>query len=390
MAAAAARGAGRSPISCDSPRMLPIVDLHCDTVLDLSAGADLVAGNPGGHVDFERLAAGRVALQFFACFVPTVRGPGRAFPAVTGMLDALDAACARWPERLVRVRTAAQAEALLDATAPLPPVPWRTGAIAAVENGHAIEDDLGKLEALAARGVRYMTLTHSRHLSWAASSGEAGDGPGGLTAFGREVVARMNALGMIVDVSHVHATTFRDVVRCCRGPFIASHSCAAALCPTGRNLDDEQLRALAAAGGVCGVNFYPGFLDPRYFRKHGASVGALFETLEALERTTEDPAELQAAYHANAARTRAAQGPPDADVDTVCDHIEHVMEIAGPDHVAFGSDFDGIPDVPRGVENASAYPALCARLRERGHSDDVLERLAFRNVLRVLREADRS
>ncbi len=221
--------------------------------------------------------------------------------------------------------------------------------------GHAIESDLGKLEQLRRRGARYMTLTHARHLDWAASSGEAGTGPGGLTRFGGEVVHAMERLGMIVDVSHVHERTFWDVVRIARKPFIASHSCAATLCPMGRNLTDDQIKAVAASGGLVAVNFYPGFLDPGYFATAGDTLDALFGDLDRIESEfADDPVRKMAEIHRSARGMRESRGPARADLDLLVAHLRHMVELAGDDHVALGSDFDGVPDLPRDVPDCSA------------------------------------
>lgn len=357
--------------------MARIADLHCDTILEIQGGADFGGGAPEGHLDLPRLRRGGVALQVFACFLPTAIPQERVFQDTLGLLDLLEETCNRYSADLIKVETASEAEAAAAA--------GKIGVLAAVENGHAIAGRLAHLETLRRRGVRAMTLTHSRHLAWAASSGGEGPGPGGLTAFGREVVAAMNDLGIIVDVSHVHASTLEDAARASRKPLFASHSCASALCPLARNLTDDQIKRIAGTGGLVAVNFYPGFLDPHYFARHESSVAALFDGLEKIEREYhERPVERQRLYHQKARRMREAQGPPEADLDLVCAHIEHIVAVAGPDHAGLGSDFDGIPDVPRGLPDAAAFPALLARLRERGLSAASIEKIAWGNFQRLL------
>ena len=357
-----------------------IADLHCDTVLELQGGAD-IAGNPEGHIDIPRLRRGGVGLQVFAAFVSSTLPADKAFAEANALLDLMDGACAAHPETFVKARTADEVEGAVRA--------GKIAAVAAVENGHAIEGDLGKLETLALRGMRYMTLTHVRHLPWAASSNEEGDGPGGLTAFGREVVTAMNRLGVIVDVSHVHEKTFWDVVRVAKRPFIASHSCAAALCPLPRNLTDDQIRAVGDSGGVVGLNFYPAFLDPGYLQKRGASMGSMFADLERIEvETMGDPARRNAEMKRAAREAHALMGPAEADVDTLCDHLDHVVAIAGEDAVAFGSDFDGVTDLPRGITGCESFPAILQRLRERGWSEAKIQKLAWGNFVRVMRATE--
>jgi membrane dipeptidase len=360
---------------------MPVCDLHLDTVLEIQGGADLQRGNPEGHVDVARMRQGGAGLLVFACFVPNVLPPGRVFREATDLLDAIDRTCQQLPDDLKKVETAADAEAARAA--------GRIGILPAVENGHAIESDLGKLEQLRRRGIRYMTLTHARHLEWAASSGETWTGSSGLTAFGREVVRAMESLGVIVDVSHVHESTFWDVARTARKPFIASHSCAAALCPVARNLTDDQIKAVAASGGMVAVNFYPGFLDPDYFAGDAAAVEKLFADLDRIEvEYADDPVRKMAEMHRSGRAMRQSRGPAKADLDLLVAHIRHIVDLVGDDHVGLGSDFDGVDDLPRDVPDCSAYPRILARLTRTGLSDDSMRKIAWANFLRVLRAND--
>lgn len=357
-----------------------IADLHCDTVLELQGGAD-IASAPEGHIDIPRLRQGGVGLQVFAAFVSSALPADRAFAEANALLDLLDGACETHPETFVKACTAQEVEDTVRA--------GKIAALAAIENGHAIEGDLGKLEALARRGVRYMTLTHVRHLPWAASSGDAGDGPGGLTDFGREVVRAMNELGVIVDLSHAHEKTFWDVARVAKRPLIASHSCAAALCPMPRNLTDDQIRAIADSGGVVGLNFFPAFLDPIYLERRGASKGAFFEQLERIERETlGDPVRRNAEMRRTANEARAAMGPAESGIDSLCAHLDHMVQVAGEDAVAFGSDFDGVPDLPSGINGCESFPAILQRLSDRGWNDQSLHKLAWGNFMRVLGQTE--
>ena len=203
-----------------------------------------------------------------------------------------------------------------------------------------------------------MTLTHARHLEWAASSGEPWTGASGLTAFGREVVRAMESLGVIVDVSHVHGSTLRDVARIARKPFIASHSCAAALCPASRNLTDDQIKAVAASGGMVGVNFFPGFLDPDYFAGDASALEKLSVDLERIEvEYADDPVRRMAEFHRSGRATRESRGPARADLDLLVAHIRHVVDLVGDDHVGLGSDFDGLFELPPDVPDCLGLPA---------------------------------
>lgn len=358
----------------------PIADLHCDTLLELQGGADIACA-PEGHIDISRLRKGGIGLQVFAAFISSTLPADRAFAEANALFDLLDTMCEAHPETFVKVRTAQEAEDAI--------LSGKIAAVPAIENGHAIEGDLGKLEALARRGMRYMTLTHVRHLPWAASSGDEGEGPGGLTTFGVEVVAALNDLGVIVDVSHVHERTFWDVVRVAKRPFIASHSCAAELCPLPRNLTDDQIRAVGASGGLVGLNFYPAFVDPAYLQKRGASMASMFADLERFEiEFMHDPARRNAEIRRAARGAHTLMGPAEAGLDTLCDHLDHIVAVAGEDAVAFGSDFDGITDLPRGITGCESFSDILQRLRERGWSEAKIYKVAWGNFLRVMKATE--
>jgi membrane dipeptidase len=235
-----------------------VIDLHCDSVFSLMEGKDLRRHVPGVHVDVDRLGKGGVALQVFAAYVPPATARDKAFAYACERLAALNA-FARSDERLAPVETAAELGAVLKTE--------KTGVMAAVENGLAIEGSLEKLEQLRRRKVRIITLVHSEHLSWAASCTGSGafrpDGnePDGssLSPFGERVIDAMNDLGITPDLSHSSACMFRDVIKRSKKPVIASHSCAWKLCASARNLKDDQLKALGDSSGLVGVNFFSGF-----------------------------------------------------------------------------------------------------------------------------------
>ena len=357
-----------------------VCDLHVDTLLEIQGGADLGRGNPEGHVDLARLRQGGAGLMVFACFIASTVPSDQAFREATRLLDELDRTCDRFSAELAKVETAAEAERA-NATGKIAILP-------AIENGHAIESDVRNLEPLRRRGVRYLTLTHIRHLAWAASSTEPWTEPHGLQPLGREVVAEMERLGILVDLSHVHETTFWDVQKIAKRPLIASHSCAAALCPLARNLSDDQIRAIADSGGMVGINFFPAFLDPSYFADRGGSPEKFFAGLDAAERTP-DPHARIAARHRAADRARERFGPARANADTIVAHMRHVIDLVGVDHVGIGSDFDGVLELPADVPDCSAYPHVLDRLAETGLDEAAIAKVAGRNFLRVLAEVDR-
>jgi len=333
-----------------------VIDLHCDSVSSLMAGKDLRQAVPDVHVDLPRLRAGGVGLQVFAAYVPADTGGNKAFAFANEMLNAIDA-FALSDESLAAVETAAEARALMAA--------GKTGIMAAVENGLAIENSLEKLECLRRRKVRIMTLVHSQHLPWVASCTGTGpfqaeNGGQGLSSFGEQVIDAMNDMGIIPDLSHSSESAFWSVIRRSKKPVIASHSCAWNLCAAARNLKDDQLKALGDSGGLVGVNFFSAFLSEPYRvvyeqrRKEGAS------------------------------RTEVIPVPVPCSV--IADHIEYMVNMAGEDCVALGSDFDGIPAAPQGVTGCDFYPVLEAELMSHGFTEKRIGKIFCGNFLRVLEE----
>lgn len=308
-----------------------VVDAHCDTVLSLAdTGRRLGPRSDQGQVDLDRLAEGGVDVQFFAvCTQPRIRPEGSLLLAVR-LLERLLAEIDSHATRVGVARSAADLEALA--------VAGRLAAVLALEGGEPLQGDLAVLNAFHRLGVRAITLTWNLRNDLADGVMERSGS--GLTGFGLEVVEEMKRLGMLVDVSHLCVRAFWDVLEQ-EPPVIASHSAASALCPHPRNLTDDQLRGLAAQGGVVGVTFMPALIDS-------------------------DPAR--------------------ADLDRVADHILHIAAVAGPEHVGLGSDFDGMGRGPRGLEDATCFPALTARLFERGLSHREVEGILGRNFLRALQQ----
>lgn len=345
-----------------------VFDTHADTTQFITyAGADIARRQPELQIDLAKAAAGGLDAELFSIFVFPKRFPKEQyFTEALHQMDALEAAAKASPSRLRLARTAAEVRAAA-----------RTGALAVlygVEGGHALwpgdeRVQLEHLRAFAARGVRYMTLTWSVSNDLGGSSGDAGD-IRGLTPFGAEVVKEMNRLGVIVDVSHVSDPTFWDAIRATSKPVLASHSSARALTNIPRNMTDAMLRAVAANGGAVCVNFGSAFLDQDFHEREGA--------VWAKERT----GELRDIWRG--IRADAAALSPPVPLARLVDHIAHVAKVAGADHTCLGSDFDGVPVTPVGMEDASKLPAITAALRARGFSPSDVEKILGGNVLRVL------
>jgi membrane dipeptidase len=367
----------------DMLRRFPLIDGHNDLPWalrgrteeeggDLSQVVfDLESPATGLHTDLPRLAAGGVGAQFWSVYVPASLSGDAAVTAVLEQIDLARRMIARYPESFGLALTADDVERVFAS--------GRVASLLGAEGGHAIAGSLGVLRMLYALGVRYMTLTHNANVGWADS---ATDEPqaGGLTGFGRDVVREMQRIGMLVDVSHVSPDTMRDVLDVAAAPVIFSHSSARALCDSPRNVPDDVLARLAGNGGVCMVTFVPGFVS-----QECASRTAGLKA-EATRRGL-DPRNLDQLFSIKAEWERS-HPRPGSTLAQVADHIEHVREVAGVEHVGLGGDFDGTDEVTAGLEDVSTYPALFAELFRRGWTEPDCAALAGGNLLRALRSAE--
>jgi membrane dipeptidase len=335
------------------------------------AEVNLAAPVPGLHTDLPRLAAGGVGAQFWSVYVPASLAGGDAVTAVLEQIDLARQLIAHYPQTLELALTAADVERIFAA--------GRVASLLGAEGGHAIAGSLGVLRMLYALGVRYLTLTHNANVGWADS---ATDEPAadGLTDFGRDVVREMQRMGMLVDLSHVAASTMHDALDVAQAPVIFSHSSARAICAAPRNVPDDVLARLAENGGVCMVTFVPAFVSQDW-----ADWMAGLKT-EAARRGM-DPRDLDQLFRLKP-EWELAHPAPRATLAQVADHVEHVRKVAGVEHVGLGGDFDGTPDVTVGLPDVSAYPALFAELLARGWTEADCAALAGDNLLRALRDAE--
>ena len=362
----------------DLLRRHPLVDGHNDLAweirkrfdLDLRR-FDLAAPVAGTHTDLRRLRRGGIGAQFWSVYVPRALQGEAAVATTLEQIDLVHRMIDGYPDDLQLALSAEDVEGAF--------ARGRIASLLGAEGGHSIANSMGVLRMLHRLGVRYLTLTHNVNVPWADS---ATDDPviGGLSAFGREFVREMHRLGMLVDLSHVAATTARDVLQIAEAPVIFSHSGARAICDHPRNVPDDLLRRLAANGGICMVTFVPDFVSPRC---RAWTLGLRAE----MERRGLDPKD--AGMRAAAAAEYVTDHPrPRATLAQVADHVEHVRRVAGMDHVGIGGDYDGADDVPDGLEDVACYPALIAELLDRGWRQDDCVRLIGGNVVRVLREAE--
>ncbi len=357
-----------------------IIDTHADTPqMMLDENYDLGQANSPYMLSIPKMRAGHLGGEFFSIWVDVHWPPQDLIHRALDLIDAVDTEVARHPEALGLARTADDVERL-----------HRQGKIAVLmglEGGHIIEDDLHALDAFYRLGIRYMTLTHEADTDWADSST---DKPrwNGLTGFGRQVIRRMNDLGMMVDISHVSDATFYAALAASRAPVIASHSSCRALCNAPRDMSDDMIRALARQGGVMDINFYSTFLDPAYKAaqaKIAAQASAAVDS--ARQHAAKQGKRLTWAEELKVRAPFEAQLPV-PNFTVIADHIDHVVKVGGVDHVGLGSDFDGIYSAPRGMEDASKLPNLVRELARRGYSEEDMEKILGGNVLRVMRQVE--
>jgi membrane dipeptidase len=293
-------------------------------------------------------------------------------------MDSLDAVVARNPDKIVKVFSYAE---LLKAVKQ-----HKIAAMFGVEGGHMIEDDLNKLDTIYKRGARYLTLTHNIAPSWATSAADETTKPAmphkGLTDFGKQVVQRMNQLGMLIDVSHAGEQTFWDVIKLTTRPIIASHSSVYSLVPHRRNLKDDQIKAIAKNGGVIQVNFNPGFIDSSFDKKEAVFLKNHAAGNDSLMKSgMQDYYAMDYLYRKYAAEANSIRPP----LSMVIDHINYIVQLVGVDYVGLGSDFDGINSTPQQLDDVTSYPLITKSLVEKGYSKKDITKILGGNFLRVLK-----
>jgi membrane dipeptidase len=332
---------------------------------------DISRPQPSLHTDISRLRKGNVGAQFWSAYVDAgLAKTGTAVRETLEQIDLIYRIVKAYPDTFEMAMTADDVVRIRKS--------GRIASLIGVEGGHSIDNSLAVLRSLYRLGARYMTLTHTDTLDWADSATDTAR-HGGLTEFGEAVVREMNRLGMLVDISHVSADTMRHALKVSKAPVIASHSSAYALAPHPRNVPDDVLKLLARNGGVVMVNFYPGFITAEAARAQKDGV----QQYRELKKQYPKEAEFKVAW----AQWKKEHAIPNGSVHDVVDHIEHIMKVAGVDHVGLGSDFDGIDMVPRQLEDVSSYPVITQELLNRGHSAEEIRKVLGENILRALRVA---
>ncbi|MBV9611901.1 MAG: dipeptidase [Acidobacteriaceae bacterium] len=348
------------------------IDSHIDTIQGvLMGGADISRRLDRGHVDIPRLHEGGIKAPFFALFVPVYYKGADAVRRTLDLRDAMQNILDNNADKIELARNSSDIVRIVKS--------GKISALLTIEGGHQIDDDLAVLRMYYRLGIRSMTLSHFRNNNWADSST---DKPvhNGLTDFGKDVVREMNRLGMMVDVSHVSDKTFFDTVAVSSKPVILSHSSCRAISDVPRNASDEMLRALAANGGVIGINFGEGFINQKDAAALRKIVASPSQAPDLTGKALDEYAER--GFHEEFGKRL----PVAATVQDAAAHVDHAVKVAGIDHVGIGSDFDGIAGPPKGLDDVSKMPNLIAELLKRDYSDDNIKKIFGGNYLRLIRE----
>jgi membrane dipeptidase len=374
-------------------RAMPIIDGHNDLPMQLRARAGydatgLDAPRPEFHTDIPRLRAGGVGAQFWSVYVPSDLPEPAAVVATMEQIDAVYRMAAAHPADLTMAFTAGDVERAIAA--------GRIASLIGIEGGHSLATSLGVLRSFARLGVRYVTLTHNNHTSWADSAAEH-PRVEGLTDVGRAIVAEMQRIGVLVDLAHVAPVTMHAALDVATAPVIFSHSSARAVTDHHRNVPDDVLTRMRDNGGVVQLTFVPSFVSAQVLQWSAASEGLVpdLDEWHRAPRPGEDPLAVVASLppppevDEPLAGWLAENPRPVATVAQVADHVEHARTVAGVDHIGLGGDFDGTSTTPAGLEDVSGYPRLLQELAGRGWSELDLEKLTGRNMLRVLHESER-
>jgi len=355
-----------------------VVDTHGDILSDqIKSGIDIGIRQKGGNFDLVRAKDGGLDVQVFSVWSDYTGG----FALANRQIDSLDALIRRHPDKIAKVRSASELKSAVKK--------GKMAALFGVEGGHMIENKIENLEALAKRGMTYMTLTWNNSTPWSSSAYEETFKKDslkqiGLSDFGKQIIKRMNELGVIVDLSHVGETSFYDAIEASTKPVMASHSSAYVFNAHQRNLKDEQIKAIAKTGGVVFVNFYTGFLDSTYSRKqkqyndrHKEELNTLIAKYNSRARASE---EINIKYRQEIEDMRAP-------LSLLIDHIDHMVKLVGADHVGLGADYDGAESYPKGLDDVSKYPLITEALLQRGYSGKDVKKILGGNFIRLLGKA---
>ncbi|HEY1025905.1 MAG TPA: dipeptidase [Sphingobacteriaceae bacterium] len=353
-----------------------VIDTHGDILSDqISSGIDIGKRQSAGNFDLVRAREGGLDAQVFSIWCDERHGFKRAIREI----DSLNSLIRRYPSKIALVTNASQLRSAVKK--------GQMAAMIGVEGGHMIEGRMDYLDSLANRGMIYMTLTWNNSTHWATSAADETSRKEqlkqkGLTGQGKEIIRRMNELGVMVDLSHVGEATFYDAIAASDKPVIASHSSAYKFNTHSRNLKDDQLRAIAKNGGVVFVNFYTGFLDSTYSRKQADFLKRHAAEMETLTKQYDSKYKAQAEiYNKYKSEVEDMRAP----LSLLIDHIDHMVKVMGEDHVGLGADYDGAESYPKQLDDVTGYPVITAALLERGYSAKTINKILGENFIRVLK-----
>lgn len=351
-----------------------VIDTHNDVLYQsVMRGKDIGKRINTGHTDLPRIREGGIDVQVFAVWCNEKYGKGTAFAYANKQIDGLMNVIQDYPSEVALVTDTESLQRTVSQ--------GKIAAIIGVEGGHMIEGRMDYLDSLFARGARYLTLTWNNSVDWATSATDETRHSKklkskGLNDFGRQVIHRMNELGMMIDLSHVGRQTFFDVMEITNKPVLVSHSNAYALMAHPRNLQDDQIKAVAENDGVICLNFYSGFLDPMHYTKINRLYAKQVTAQDTVRRSTDSK------FDRLSAAAKEQLRPP---LSLLLDHIDYMVQLAGIDHVGIGSDFDGISSTPKGLDDCGDFPHLTEGLLQRGYSEADIRKILGENVLRLMK-----
>lgn len=366
-----------------------VIDTHADTPMRfLHEGYDIAGPRGSGYMDLKSIKEGNLGAEFFSIFLyPEEVPPNQYAHRTLQIIDSVYEQVRRHPDAMDMAYSAEDIRRIRSGPNK------KLAVLMGIEGGHTIENDLRVLRDYYRLGVRYMTLTWSNTNEWADSSGDINNPNvkhhNGLTDFGRQVVAEMNRMGMMVDISHVADKTFWDTIAVTKAPVIASHSSARALTNAPRNMTDDMLKAVAKNGGVVQVNFFSAFVDEKFRQEYGAMAKERDAALKAVlekYKNSDDKTRFTEYQKEQAVWAAKVPRPP---LKSLIDHIDHIAKVAGVDHVGLGSDFDGIDSSPQGMDSAADLPKVTEALMQRGYSAEDCRKILGGNLLRVFEQVER-
>ena len=364
-----------------------VIDTHADTTQRLLDENFDMANPPAGdqgNLDFAKARAGNLAAEFFSVWVEPKEFRGQYAHRTLALIDGVYQQAAKHPQKMMMAFSPTDIYRAHRA--------HKLAALLGIEGGHSIENDIRLLRDYYRLGVRYMTLTWSNTNEWADSSGDIDDTSvqhhNGLTEFGKDVVYEMNRLGMMVDISHVSDKTFFDTLLASRAPVIASHSSSRVLTNHPRNMTDDMLRAVARNGGAVMVNYYSAFVDENWRQAYDAQAKERSAAIEAVAQQYKDADPVTRYRESDKIAKQWAAKIPRPPFSAIINHIDHIAKVAGVDHTGLGSDFDGTPSMPEGLDSAADLPKITDALLKRGYTADQIRKILGGNLMRVFKEVE--